>query len=257
MADESYKFRCKYCAQRLRAFDDLCGEEIECPRCKEVLTVISRSEAAKREFFANENERLFSVEELLLLKFEDKAIFSITDGATTQNCWEFGLAGQLMHERLRPFRSLLLDSSHKQVAGIRNVKSQSPFVKRFDAKVDEYLVLANAMHALVIDVMQERIYQDSLDSVIEFVHAVSDSVVRLVAFHQSIYEMELPSQKPFSIMLELMKSWAGFCWEHLDGVAVQMEDIYVNGMPKDGGLVQFAVLPPSFHQFMLLRAKLD
>ncbi|MFT5130734.1 MAG: phage FluMu protein Com [Rhodothermales bacterium] len=256
MADESYKFRCKYCSQRLRAFDDLCGEEIECPRCNEILMVISRSEAAKREPFANEDERLFSVEELLLLKFEDKAIFSITDGATSQNCWEFGLAGQLMHERLRPFRSLLLDTDKKQVPSVRDVKSQAPFIKNLDSKVDEYLVLANAMHALVIDVLHERIYQDRLDAVIEFVHAVSDSVVRLMAFHQGIFEMELPNQKPYTSMLELMKGWAGFCWEHLDGVAVQMEDIYVNGMPKDGGLVQFAVLPPSFYQFMLLRANL-
>jgi phage FluMu protein Com len=257
MADESYKFRCKYCSQRLRAFQDLCGEEIECPRCSEILMVISRSEAAKREPFASENERLFSVEELLLLKFENKAIFSITDGATTQNCWEFGLAGQLMHERLRPFRSLLMKADCKQAPGVRNAKALAPFVKRVDEKVDEYLVLANAMHALVIDVLQERIYQDSLDSVIEYVHAVSDSVVRLVAFHQSVFEMEQPMQRPFTTMLDLMKGWAGFCWEHLDGVAVQMEDIHVNGMPKDGGLVQFAVLPPSFYQFMLLRAKLD
>jgi phage FluMu protein Com len=257
MADESYKFRCQYCSQRLRAFDDLCGEEIECPRCKEILTVISRSEAAKREPFASENERLFSVEELLLLKFEDKSIFSITDGATTQNCWEFGLAGQLMHERLRPFRGLLMDVAHKQAAGARNVKSPVAYTKRMDAMVDQYLVLANAMHALVIDVLYERIFQDSLDAVIEFVHAVSDSVVRLVAFHQSIFELEMPSQKPYAAMLGLMKGWSGFCWEHLDGVAVQMEDIYVNGLPKDGGLVQFAVLPPSFYQYMQLRAELD
>lgn len=257
MAEESYKFRCLYCSQRLRAFDDLCGEEIECPRCNEILTVISRSEAAKREPFASENERLFSVEELLLLKFEDKTIFSITDGATTQNCWEFGLAGQLMHERLRPFRSLLHEPVAKQAPTVRNIKSVANYTKRMDDMVDQYLVLANAMHALVIDVLHERIFQDSLDAVIEFVHAVSDSVVRLVAFHQSIYELEMPSQKPFATMLELMKGWASFCWEHLDSVAVQMEGIYVNGLPKDGGLVQFAVLPPSFYQFMLLRAKLD
>jgi len=252
----SYKFRCVYCSQRLRAFADLAGEEIECPRCMEMLRVMSRSEAAKIWDFSDEIERLFSVEELMRLRHEDKSVFVYTDGATTKNCWEFGLAGKLIRTRLAPFKDLLHDTSVAQKSGPPSVGDDRAHTQAIDARVEEFSVIVSSLHTLAVDRLPETLFADTLAEVMGLVHLVADAVIRLLAFHQSLTHLELPESGPYPKIAQTMATWSGHCWDELYATAEQLEVIHEGGLTIRSPLAQLSVTPPNFYEFMMLRGRL-
>lgn len=252
----SYRFRCLYCGQRLRAFDDLAGEEIECPRCAETLRVIEKSQAAKMWEFETEVERLFSVEELLRLQHEGRSVFVYTDGATTKNCWEFGLAGELIQSRLEPFRELLHDLSVVGTPGPATVADADMYVARIDAKLDEFSVIVGAIHTLSVDRAPQALFADSLAEVMGLVHLVADTVIRLLAFHQSLRQLELPSQRTYQRVSQVMASWSGHCWDELWSMGEQLRAMHRGQITPHTSISQLSVIPPTYYEFVILRGQL-
>jgi hypothetical protein len=253
--EESFKFACKYCGQHLRAYDDLTGEEIQCPRCEEGLIVCTRSEACKREGFTAEIERIFSVEEMQLLKHEDRSIFRFTENASSHNCWEFGLAGAMLRARLQPFEYLLTGMRWKQATHTGEVTSHEPFCQALDAKCGEFLALSDLCYGFFLGTLERAMYADSMLVLVELARKSSDMVIKLYTFHQSLYALPLPETEPYPALLEIMKTWSPGCWQSLMDITTQLDAIYNDGLSVETRL-QFTCVPPSMMHFLLLRRQL-
>jgi hypothetical protein len=238
----------------------MAGEEVVCPTCNLDHTVPTPSWAAKHDNFATDEPRKFSLVETVPLKYEKDKYFEMLKTATTQNCWEFGLASGLMITRVVPIRKQLVaefraipDANQVREGKIAQ-RDHQEFMVDIYARTDEYTVILGSMHDLFKVTLHDAVYSDNIGAIVNFSHQLSDKLIRLLIFHLSLAEMKVPERKPYKVLHREAMKWAPEALARVEDYARYLGDLHMTGIGHWNP--QLTLAPSSLHKFFQMADEL-
>jgi hypothetical protein len=254
-ADDSFKFSCPFCAQHVRAYEEHCGDTIECPGCAEEFIVPLRSYALKNEIGLNPDEpRLFDDEELDQLYEESPAVRDMLIGATNVNCWEFTVTSHLLRTKLSVLENLLAEHMEAPPK-VKRGGSPAEDVAFLDTVFRQFCGAFDQSYLLLISDLNGAMYRDSVTDIIRFIERVGVQSAQIESAYRNLISGTVSDTSPSPEMVGMLKDWAVHYWSTIVWVADQLEHLSETTGRKHE--FQISLVPPSIYEYYHARASIN
>jgi hypothetical protein len=253
--EDSFKFSCPFCSQHVRAYEEHCGDTIECPGCAEEFIVPLRSLALKNEYGLNsELPRLFDDEELDQLYNESSVVHDMLIGATNMNCWEFKVTAHLMRNHLAMLENVLAE--HMDEAILTKPSGTPEDAKQFlDLAQRQFSGAFDKTYLILLTDLTNAMYRDSVTDIVKMVQGVGKQAGEIESAYRNLVGETVPEMQPVPRMVEIMKEWAVHYWSTVAWVADQLE--HLADQPGRKREFQVSLVPPTIAEYYQLRSSLD
>jgi len=255
-----FNITCYHCSSFLTVSDEFVGQEVQCPACEEEMLVPPLAKALKLERISTGEPRPVRPEEEQDARERYPAALDYMDGATTKNCWEFGILARVVNDQLDR-----LGAVSEMIPAEPGVYERPPFhlvphadmVRFINGVADEFIGLQIALDELFGGGVQEALFQDDLRKIIDFGVKLSDIIDSVVELGKRLGGRSLPEQSPYPELYGILRGWPDHWCDVLDAAVSLLQNVYEeSGTNLWHSEMQTSFTPPDFYEFFLLKNKL-
>lgn len=259
MIEVDFKFSCPFCRQHIKAFSEYCGDEIECPSCREPFAVPNASYVFKNEPDLNrEFVRYFEPEEIEHIARLHPDAAGIADGGTNMNCWEFFLTAYMIRVQIAPLEELLAQYGdeypmvNKSLFKGNHTEEWRAFLKEM---VNAFIGVFERSCETLSGGLWPAMYDDDLAAIESLSNGIAAECGVLSQLVESLMGNPCPSAAPFPELVRRLLGWAHHYCYQIHGVADRLDEQGQNPGPKFH--YEYSLTPVDIYQFDSLLRQID